>query len=183
MKFSLLDLLLLVIPFAFFTMALRPARFEATPFEWQPFTLASLNQQLGDNRDVLVLVKSVYGEFSPEVHHLISTHPALERLVDTNSLVPMKMDFAYVTSPPNGLEGEYEWGYQQDTYVKLTFYVLRQPDGSVNIYPWHAKPDDVLSGLANAIGSRSMSCFRLRRPLSGLEESFCDGEQTGASAV
>ncbi len=164
-------------------MALRPARFEATPFEWQPFTLASLNQQLGDNRDVLVLVKSVYGEFSPEVHHLISTHPALERLVDTNSLVPMKMDFAYVTSPPNGLEGEYEWGYQQDTYVKLTFYVLRQPDGSVNIYPWHAKPDDVLSGLANAIGSRSMSCFRLRRPLSGLEESFCDGEQTGASAV
>ena len=135
---------MLFVPFSLLAMAIRPANFESTPFEWQPFTLTSLSQKLEDDRNVLVLVKSIYGGFSPELHEALSTHRDLKRLVDTNSLIPMEMEFAYVTPAPADLEREYKWVYQQGTYIKSTFYVLHRPDGSSKIYPWHARPHDVL---------------------------------------
>ena len=128
-------------------MAVQCASFQSTPFEWQPFTLPSLAQQLENDRDVLVLVRSVYGEFSPEIHESLSTHRHLKHLVDTNSLVPMEIEFAYVTQAPAGLEREYKWVYEQDTSVKSTFYVLHQTDGSTKIYPWHVQPHDVVRDL------------------------------------
>ena len=146
----MLDLLLLALPFAFLGLAYRPvvqAPLESEPFEWQPFAIGAIDKNLNEGRDVMVLVKSVYGGFSKEWYKSFSRHSELKRLVEQGSLIPMEMDFAYVTKAPPGLEAEYEWVLQQDARIKSTFSVLYLKDGSKKTYPMNHKPETVRNDL------------------------------------
>ena len=161
LRYHLPDLLLLIIPVAFLAMAFRPATPDATPFQWRPFALDTLPGHLEQDRDVLVLVKSVYGGFSKKWYESISTHREMKRLVDSEALIPMEMEFAYVTTAPVGLEKEYEWVYQQDTYIKSTFSVLHLSDGSTRIYPWYVEPSTVIDDIHGWSPSRTYTLLAI----------------------
>jgi hypothetical protein len=151
MKFTLSDLLLLLIPIAFVCAYVAPW-LNRWPIEWQQFSTERLGIRTSEGKTVLILFKPRLGVLNDLAMARLN-HPAIQRAIHSGRLVAMEYEFGYAESIPVGEEDEIEWLMAQPVHHKDAFAVIVLPNGTtLPVDP--LDPNDLIRRLSLESNSR-----------------------------